>query len=258
MVPPDDGTSETSASSGERTYLAGQLDDLRSEDPAFYETYRGLSEHPWEEGVLDPRVRELINVALASATTALYEPAVRAHVGRALDEGATYEELLDVLELVSILGMHSATVGYPILVEEVEEPPAAAGSDRSEEIIEELEETRAFFSAVWDDVVAIVESDPEYWHHLYRFLRHPYDEGVLDPVEMEFLYIAIDAGTSHLYTAGLHVHVRNALRLGATPAEIGEVLQLASTTGIHTVAAGLPILQEEAAKRDALPDETDA
>ncbi|WP_255197672.1 carboxymuconolactone decarboxylase family protein [Halorarius litoreus] len=254
MVPRDDDSDESPPAEDERTYLADQLADLRHEDPAFYETYRGLSEHPWESGSLDPRIKELVNVALASATTALYEPAVREHVGRALDVGATYEELLAVLELVSILGMHSATVGYPILVEEADEPPAAAGSESSERIVDELEETRAFFSAVWDDVVAIIESDPDYWEHLYDFLRHPYDAGVLDPVEMEFLYIAIDAGTSHLYTAGLTVHVRNALRLGATPEEIGEVLQLASTTGIHTVAAGLPLLQEEAAKRGLLPD----
>lgn len=256
MVSRDDGDESSPAGTDdERVYLAAQLADLRDLDPEFYETYRRLSEHPWETGVLDPRVRELVNVALASATTALYEPAVRTHIGRALDEGATYEELLEVLELVSILGMHSATVGYPILVEEADEPPAAAGSDESEEIVAGLEETKAFFSAVWDDVLAIVESDPVYWEHLYDFLRHPYEDGVLDPLEMEFLYIAIDAGTSHLYTAGLTVHVRNALRLGATPEEIGEVLQLASTTGIHTVAAGLPILQEEAAKRDLLPDE---
>lgn len=253
MVPDGD-----SSEAEERTYLAGQLAEVRDLDEEFYETYRRLSEYPWEEGVLEPRVRELINVALSSATTALYEPAVREHVGRAFDAGATYEELLEVLELVSILGMHSATIGYPILVEEADDPPSAAGSERSEEIIDDLEETRAFYSAVWDDVRAIVESDPDYWEHLYDFLRHPYEEGVLNPVEMELLYIAIDAGTSHLYTAGLTVHVRNALRLGATQAEIGEVLQLASTTGIHTVAAGVPILQEEAAKRDRLPDDRES
>lgn len=251
MAPRDDDSTETT----ERAYLANQLEGLREQDEAFYETYRGLSEHPWEEGVLEPRVKELINVALSSATTALYEPAVREHVGRALDEGATYEELLEVLELVSILGMHSATVGYPILVEEADEEPPAADTEHSEELIEGLEETRAFFSAVWDDVVAIIESDPQYWEHLYDFLRHPYEDGVLDPKEMELLYIAIDVGTSHLYTAGLSVHIRNALRLGATQAEIGEVMQLASTTGIHTVTGGVPILIEEAAERDALPDD---
>ena len=42
------------------------------------------------------------------------------------------------------------------------------------------------------------------------------------------------------------MHVQNALRLGATVAEIMEVLQLTTAIGIHTVTEGVPILLEEA------------
>jgi alkylhydroperoxidase/carboxymuconolactone decarboxylase family protein YurZ len=64
----------------------------------------------------------------------------------------------------------------------------------------------------------------------------------------ELLYIAIDAATTHLYLPGLRVHVQNALRLGATVAEIMEVLQLTSVLGIHTITEGVPVLLEEANK----------
>ena len=39
------------------------------------------------------------------------------------------------------------------------------------------------------------------------------------------IYIAIDASTTHMYEPGLKVHIRNALKYGATKAEIMEVYQ---------------------------------
>ena len=40
-------------------------------------------------------------------------------VGNALVYGATREEVLEVIELASVIGIHSCTVGVPILVEEL-------------------------------------------------------------------------------------------------------------------------------------------
>jgi alkylhydroperoxidase/carboxymuconolactone decarboxylase family protein YurZ len=238
-----------------RAYIGNHLTELQELDPEFLEAYLDLAEHPWEDGPLDPKVKEFINVALSSATTALDTTATREHVGRALDRGATFEEVLEVLELTSILGMHSATTGYPILAEEAELDGIDEREEEIAEIIAELEENKEFFSAVWEDIVAIVENEPDYWRYLFGFLRHPYHDQVLDPKVMEFIYIGIDVGTSHLYTEGLTVHIRNAMLLGATPEEIMEVFHLASATGIQSVAKGLPILLEEAGKRDVLPDE---
>lgn len=237
-----------------RAYIGNHLTELQELDPEFFEAYLDLAEHPWEEGPLDPKVKEFVLVALSSATTALDTDATREHVGRALDRGATFEEVLEVLELTSILGMHSATTGYPILAEEANLDGDEARRDEIDQILDELAENKEFFSAVWDDIVAIVENEPDYWRYLYGFLRHPYHDGILDPKVMEFIYIGIDVGTSHLYTQGLTVHIRNALLLGATPEEIMEVFHLASATGIQSVAQGMPILLDEAAKRDALPD----
>ncbi|WP_336361480.1 carboxymuconolactone decarboxylase family protein [Haladaptatus sp. ZSTT2] len=234
-------------------YLGNHLTALREIDPTFFEAYLNLAEHPWKTGPLDPKVKEFILISLSSATTSFNATATREHIGRALDRGATFKEVLEVLELTSILGMHSATEGYPVVVEETD----LAGEGDPElvaTLLEDLEAHKPFFSAVWDDVLAIIENDPTYWQHLYAFLRHPYGDRVLPPKVMEFIYIAIDIGTSHLYTAGLRVHVRNALMVGATPEEILEVIQLASATGIHAVSDGLPLLLEEAKQRDALPE----
>jgi alkylhydroperoxidase/carboxymuconolactone decarboxylase family protein YurZ len=61
----------------------------------------------------------------------------------------------------------------------------------------------------------------------------------------EFIYIAIDASTTHLYEPGLRQHIRNALRYGATREEIMEIYELTSAVGIHTCTLGVPVLLEE-------------
>ena len=66
-----------------------------------------------------------------------------------------------------------------------------------------------------------------------------------EPKVKEFVYIAVDAATTHLYEPGTRIHVRNALGHGATPQEIMEVFQLISLLGIHSVTHGVPILMEE-------------
>jgi len=45
---------------------------------------------------------------------------VRRHIQNALREGATREEIMEVLQLTSIMGIHSIALGMPILNEEVE------------------------------------------------------------------------------------------------------------------------------------------
>jgi alkylhydroperoxidase/carboxymuconolactone decarboxylase family protein YurZ len=53
------------------------------------------------------------------AATHLYQPGLRAHIRNALGYGATREEIMEVIELVSVIGIHSAAVGVPILLEEL-------------------------------------------------------------------------------------------------------------------------------------------
>jgi alkylhydroperoxidase/carboxymuconolactone decarboxylase family protein YurZ len=64
-------------------------------------------------------VKELIYVAIDASTTHLYEPGVRQHIRNALGYGASKEEVMEVLELVSVLGIHACTLGVPVLLEEL-------------------------------------------------------------------------------------------------------------------------------------------
>ena len=88
-------------------------------DEDFFEAYLNFSAVPWKKDVLPPKIKELIYIAIDTSTTHLYEPGIRQHIGNALKYGATKEEIMEVFELVSVLGIHSCTMGVPILMEEL-------------------------------------------------------------------------------------------------------------------------------------------
>ena len=98
-------------------------------DPDFFEAYLNFSAAPSKRGALPPKVREFIYIAINAATTHLYQPGIRLHIENALKYGATKEELMEVLEQVSALGIHACTVGVPILVEELKKANRKLASD---------------------------------------------------------------------------------------------------------------------------------
>ena len=53
------------------------------------------------------------------ATTHLWSTGARRHIQNALEAGATKEEILEVIQLTSIMGIHSMNMGVPILMEEL-------------------------------------------------------------------------------------------------------------------------------------------
>lgn len=75
---------------------------------------------PHRKGPLPKKVKEFVLIAINAATTHLYAPGTRRHIQNALRLGATREELLEVIQLVSIMGIHSINMAIPILAEELE------------------------------------------------------------------------------------------------------------------------------------------
>ena len=103
----------------ERGYWATFWDGLLTLDEDFFEAYLQFSTVPWKHGHLEPKVKELIYIAIDAATTHLYEPGLRVHLRNAFKYGATKEEVMEVYELVSVLGMHTMTMGVPVLLDEL-------------------------------------------------------------------------------------------------------------------------------------------
>jgi alkylhydroperoxidase/carboxymuconolactone decarboxylase family protein YurZ len=234
-----------------RGYWSPMWDGLLALDPDFFAAYLEFSAVPWRHGVLPPKIKELMYIAVDASTTHLYEPGLRIHIQNALRHGATKEEILEVYELAAVLGIHTLTVGIPALLDEMKRAgkplDAAPLSPRQQELKREFVANRGYWTPLWDDLLRL---DSDFFAAYLRFSSVPWQTGVLEPKIKEFVYIAIDAATTHLYEPGVRIHIRNALRLGATMAEILEVLELVSAIGVHSCTVGVPALIEELAREE--------
>ena len=104
----------------ERGYWSETIwDPVLKIDADFFEAYLNFSAAPWRNGVLPPKIKEFIYIAIDVATTHLYEPGLRQHIANALKYGATKEEIMEIFELVSVLGIHTCTMGVPVLIDEM-------------------------------------------------------------------------------------------------------------------------------------------
>jgi alkylhydroperoxidase/carboxymuconolactone decarboxylase family protein YurZ len=88
-------------------------------DPVWTEKFMDMGVAPLVRGVLDQKTWELIAIAVDASCTHMYAPGVRRHIRRAIELGVSKEEILAVLQAVSVLGIHSMSLGAPILLEEL-------------------------------------------------------------------------------------------------------------------------------------------
>jgi alkylhydroperoxidase/carboxymuconolactone decarboxylase family protein YurZ len=89
-------------------------------DPAWTEKALAMAIAPAVSGALDARTIELVRIALDASCTQLDATGVRRHIRRALEAGATRGEIVAVLQLASLQGLHTMRLAAPILLEEIE------------------------------------------------------------------------------------------------------------------------------------------
>ena len=219
-------------------------------DPEFLKAYLDFSAVPWREGHnhLDDKTKEFMFIAVNAAATHLYTPGVRQHIKAALKAGATPQEIMEVIELTSTLGIHAMNIGVPILVQVLVEKGLRTGPaplDANQERIKaEFTANRGYWHSFWDEML---ELDPDLFETYTAFSSVPWKSGTLSPKVKELVYIAFDTAATHLYVPGLKLHIENAIGYGATAQEILEVMEIASVIGIHAATTAVPILVEEMA-----------
>lgn len=207
----------------ERGFWAPPFEAILQADPDFLQAYLDFSASPWRTGPLEPKVKELVYIAADASVTHLHQAGTRSHVRSALGHGATPQEVVSVLQLVSLLGLQSLELGVRVLLEETghESPEDEDHLDA----LARLDPTGSAAARGWVDAV----------HRL----------SPLEPKVVELLGVAVNASTTHLNEAATARHVRAALQAGATVPEVVEVLELVSVLGIHTATMAMPILFED-------------
>lgn len=219
-------------------------------DPEFLKAYLDFSAVPWRSNHnhLDDKTKEFMFIAVDAAATHMYAPGVRQHIKAAFKAGATPQEIMEVIELTSTLGIHAMNIGVPLLVQVLVEKGLRTGPaplDANQERIKaEFTENRGYWHSFWDEML---ELDPDLFETYTAFSSVPWKSGTLSPKVKELVYIAFDTAATHLYVPGLKLHIENAIGYGATAQEILEVMEIASVIGIHAATTAVPILVEEMA-----------
>jgi alkylhydroperoxidase/carboxymuconolactone decarboxylase family protein YurZ len=224
----------------EMGYWTAGYDAALRTDPVFFDRFRELAAASYDRGVLEPKVRELLLLAVNIAVSHLAEDGIRVHMQNAVERGATYEEIRQVITLASGQGIHAVTAGVPILLEAADVDAEGDLTGDALAAREHFEAERGYWSGFWD---ALARLDPEFLDAYTDLSAHSRQAGPLDEVAIEFVAIAEDAAATHLYREGLSVHVENALDAGASVEEVLEVLELVSVIGLQSFTASATALE---------------
>ncbi|MBB6427883.1 carboxymuconolactone decarboxylase family protein [Sphingopyxis sp. JAI128] len=84
--------------------------------PGYARALIDLAEIAEADAGLTPRERTLVRLALAASPTHLNREAMRTETRHALDAGASPAEILEVFQLVGLLGMHACVDGIPAVI----------------------------------------------------------------------------------------------------------------------------------------------
>jgi alkylhydroperoxidase/carboxymuconolactone decarboxylase family protein YurZ len=84
--------------------------------PGFARAFLAYGEIPYREGPLSPKMKEFVCIAVFASPVAPQPGPLRQHIRRALEVGATAEEIADILQLSSAIAIHTCVAAIPALV----------------------------------------------------------------------------------------------------------------------------------------------
>jgi alkylhydroperoxidase/carboxymuconolactone decarboxylase family protein YurZ len=230
---------------------------LRRTAPTLHQAASSFWSMALGTGALSPRMKELVLVALHGTVTAVDTEAVQRHIQRALDAGATELDVMDVMLTIAGVANHALYFSVPVLIRELKamghreaEPPPL--SPEGQAIKDAFVRERGFWNEQRDILARMM---PDYFVELSTLSTQSWKHGSLTRKERELICVAIDCTVTHTFEPGLAIHIRNALREGATPQEILDVFKLASATGLEGYVLSAEALFGKAA-RERTEDKT--
>lgn len=200
-----------------------------------------------DSDALSPRMRELVLIALHGTITSLNTRGTRRHIERALEMGASQEDILDVLFTIVGISNHALYFSLPVLMEQIGLIDAKGAElpempEEARRIKEEFIKERGVWNEQRDIIARLM---PRYFTALSRFSTTSWKHGSLTRKERELICIAIDCTVTHMFKPGLALHIRGAMEHGATREEILAVFELASVTGLESFILGAEALYGE-------------
>ena len=98
-----------------RGYWLESRNELLRLMPAYCGALSEVSIQPWKHGVLSPKDRELIYIAIDCSPTHTYAHGLAMHIRHALGHGATRDEILEIFQLAAMTGLEGFILGAEAL-----------------------------------------------------------------------------------------------------------------------------------------------
>lgn len=183
----------------------------------------------------------LIDVAVHASVSTLDPQGIESAARRALDAGATADEIHEALVVVSALGVHSLMEGSRRLAAVLREhgaPDLDAPLDAERTALRDRMQGDGEFWAHFDREVpgfldALLRLSPEAYEAFFAYCAVPWRTGFLPPVVKELIAVACDATPTHRYLPGLRLHLTNAVHLDAGRQAVLQTLDIAAAAPPH-------------------------
>ncbi|WP_426954344.1 carboxymuconolactone decarboxylase family protein [Muricoccus radiodurans] len=224
-----------------RGYWKPWTEGLLRLSPNFLNAYARYAGHPAASGPLSPVMCELIYVALDGSGTHLFLSGLTLHMRLALECGATPLQVMEVLHLATMQGLDGVAMGLEVLVEELE----AAGQPLPPQAPEHRALREAYEARFgdWPDFCdRMLRLDPAYFAVMLDLLLCREAGEGLDERSRALISVALAACFTELDRNATRLHIRRAIRLGATREELLQVLQMTAHLGVHACSVGVPAL----------------
>lgn len=222
----------------ERGYWRPWTETMLEACPGFVQHYARYAGHPARSGPLSARMVELIYVALDSSSSHLFESGLNTHMKRALEAGATKEDILDVLHLVAIQGMASVCQATDILAEFVDLNDVAPIEEELQVRIDAIGAPHALALA------ALARMDPGYVEVLLDFVEQGRPGAGLTPAERSLVQLALHACFTAFNPSAVRQMVAAALSQELKPSALLQAVQLGAHLAVHGTALGANALRQ--------------
>jgi alkylhydroperoxidase/carboxymuconolactone decarboxylase family protein YurZ len=215
-------------------FRAASVDDARAASLALLE---GVADGE----PLDDITTALIELGVRITATTLDLDGARAAAARALDSGASADEVHEVLVLVSAIGVHTLMAGSRMVLELLDGRGDAAAVAPRDERRARLWAERVGDSGFWAALDAetpgflraLLQLSPDAFEAYFDYCAVPWRTGALSPLRKELISLATDATASHRFLPGLRLHTVAALRYGAGARQVRGALDIAAAAPRH-------------------------
>lgn len=197
-------------------------------------------------GALERSSYELLCIAAFASCTTHDQEWTDLHVANARRHGATEEQVLEVIQHVSMLGMHSVIDGQAAILDEIGHAGWTPRQDTGGLSARYLDGRgywatfERYFPGFHDDFIA---SSPALFESYQEMGRATWETSALEGWLRELVFVVMDLSSTHLYLSGAKYHAANAVHYGATPEQVLEALRLSTRVSGNIVSLGVRALE---------------